>query len=294
MKNKNLVSRRSTLKGIGAVTAAAFVGSKAVYGEEGTLVRPDLTSQSSDVRKKVFEKVFQTPFIDTHEHLPDESERLNGNYCRYRNKGDDWSIIFAHYIDSDMRSVGMPQSDFNKFFSPKVDPLRKWTLLEPFWPFIKNTGYGQAVRIAIKELYGADELSAKTVAKVQTGYEKVRQRGFYRRILCDLANIESCQVNSGDGFRESNMPTLLMQDIGIVGMLAGPNLELAKPAGVKVSSLSDWHKVVDWWFDKYAKYEVAVKSQSAYSRNIDYEKVPAEQADAIFKKNLNAQSLTDK
>lgn len=294
MKNKNLVSRRSTLKGIGAVTAAAFVGSKAVYGEEGTLVRPDLTSQSSDVRKKVFEKVFQTPFIDTHEHLPDESERLNGNYCRYRNKGDDWSIIFAHYIDSDMRSVGMPQSDFNKFFSPKVDPLRKWTLLEPFWPFIKNTGYGQAVRIAIKELYGADELSAKTVAKVQTGYEKVRQRGFYRRILCDLANIESCQVNSGDGFRESNMPTLLMQDIGIVGMLAGPNLELAKPAGVKVSSLSDWHKVVDWWFDKYAKYAVAVKSQNAYSRNIDYEKVPAEQADAIFKKNLNAQSLTDK
>ncbi len=292
MKNKKLVSRRSTLKGIGAVTAAAFVGSRAVYGEQGRLVGSDLTFQSSDVRKKVFEKVFQTPFIDTHEHLPDESERLNGNYCRYRKRSDDWSIIFAHYLDSDMRSVGMLQGDFNNFFSPKVDPLKKWALLEPFWTFIKNTGYGQAVGIAIKELYGVDELSAETLAKVQTGYEKVRQPGFYRRILCDLANIESCQVNSGDGFRESNMPTLLMQDIGIVGMLAGPNFELAKPAGVKVTSLSDWHKVIDWWFDKYAKYAVAVKSQNAYSRNIDYDKVPAERADAIFRKNLNGQSLT--
>jgi predicted TIM-barrel fold metal-dependent hydrolase len=294
MKNKNLVSRRTTLKGMGAIAAAAFVSSKTVYSEQETLIRPDLTSQSSDIRKKVFEKVFQTPFIDTHEHLPDESERLNGNYCRYRKKSDDWSIIFANYLDSDMRSVGMPQSDFNDFFSPKVDPLKKWALLEPFWLFIKNTGYGQAVRIAIKELYGVDELSAKTVAKVQTGYEKVCQRGFYKRILCNLANIESCQVNSGDGFTESNMPTLLMQDIGIVGMLAGPNLELAKPAGVKVSSLSDWHKVIDWWFDKYAKYAVAVKSQDAYSRNIDYEKVPAEQANAVFKKKLNGQSLTAK
>ena len=290
-KHKDLISRRAALKGIGAIGAVGFLGSKTAGGKEEAPTAADLTSLS-ETRKKVFQKVFETRFIDTHEHLPDESERLNGNYCRYRKRADDWTIIFAHYLDSDMRSVGMSPKDFKSFFSAKVEPSRKWGLLERIWPFIKNTGYGQAVCIAMKELYGVEELSAKTVKKVQTEYERVRRPGFYKRILCNLANIESCQVNSGDGFRESNMPTLLMQDIGIVGMLAGPAFGLSKPTGIKVTSLADWHKVIDWWFNKYGKYAVAVKSQNAYDRNIDYEKVPAEKVETIFSKKLKGQSLT--
>ena len=293
-KDKKLISRRSTLKGMGAIGALGFLGSKIAGCNEEPFTGAGLTTDSREARKKIFQKVFETAFIDTHEHLPDEGERLNGNYCRYRKRADDWSIIFAHYLDSDMRSVGMSKKDWKKFFSAKVEPSKKWGLLEPVWPFIKNTGYGQAVCIAMKELYGVDELSAKTVKKVQAGYEKVRRPGFYKHILCDLAKIESCQVNSGDGFRESNIPTLLMQDIGIVGMFAGPELRLSKPTGVKVASLYDWHEVIDWWFNKYSKYAVAVKSQNAYSRNIDYEKVSAEEAEAIFGKRLREQSLAAK
>jgi len=295
MRNKNLISRRSTLKGMGAIGALTFLSSKTAVGEEETRTDSDLTFHSSEIRKKIFQKIFQTPFIDTHEHLPDESERLAANYYKYRKKSDDWTVIFSHYLQSDMSSAGMSKKDFDSFFSSKVDPLKKWSLLEPFWPFIKNTGYGQAVCISMKELYGVEELSAKTVKNVQAGYERVRRPGFYKRVLCDLANIESCQVNSGDGFRESNMPTLLMQDIGIVGMLAGPNFEgYGKPTGIKVTCLNDWHKVIDWWFNKYSKYAVAVKSQNAYDRNIDYEKVPAEKVDAVFKKRLSGQALTAK
>ena len=71
---------------------------------------------------------------------------------------------------------------------------------------------------------GWKNISAATIAKVQAGYEKTRRAGFYRRILCDMARIESCQVNclTGEAFKESDMPTLLMQDISIVGMFAGP------------------------------------------------------------------------
>jgi len=294
MKGKRAISRRSTLKGMGALGAAAFLGARGAGGEELSVGSKDSDVGTSDVRKRIFEKVFATSFVDTHEHLPDEGERLNGNYCRAGGRGDDWSIIFANYIDSDMRSAGISPKDYGVFFSAKVDPVKKWDLLAPYWGHIKNTGYGQAVRIAMKELYGVDELCAGTVRQIQTGYEKTCQPGFYRRILCDLGKIESCQVNSGDGFHESNMPELLMQDIGIVGMLSGPNFGLAKPTGVKVNSLSDWHKVIDWWFKKYARYAVAVKSQDAYSRNIDYEQVEAEKAEPIFKKKLDEQSLTPK
>lgn len=292
-KGKNLISRRSSLKGVGAIGALAFLGSETASGKEETFTGPDLTLNSSDIRKKIFEKVFQTTFIDTHEHLIDEKERLGGTSHPFI-RSDDWAEVFSNYLAADMLAAGMSEEDKEKFLSPGVDPLKKWALLKPYWPAIKNTGYGLAVRIAVKELYGVDEVSDKTIKKLQSGYEKIRRPCFYKHILNDLAKIESCQVNSGDGFRESNMPTLLMQDIGIVGMLAGPNFELSKRPGIKVKSLADWHKVIDWWFDKYSKYAVAVKSQNAYDRNIDYEKVPAEKVEAIFNKKLDGQSLTNK
>jgi hypothetical protein len=77
MKSKNQISRRSTLKGIGSIGALAFLHSKAAYGKE-VLTAPELTPHSSDIRNKIFQRVFQTPFIDTHEHLIEEKERLSG------------------------------------------------------------------------------------------------------------------------------------------------------------------------------------------------------------------------
>ena len=294
MKSKKLISRRSTLKGIGAIGALTFLDSKTVLSKDETLTNYDLTSHSSDIRKKIFQKVFQTPFIDTHEHLIEEKERFVGA-SHPRVKSDDWTMLFSHYLNSDMLTAGMPKQDYDRFFSPKVDPLDKWALLEPYWQAIKNTGYGQAVCIALRELYGVGELSVKTIKEVQLGYENVRRPNFYKHILCDLANIESCQVNclTGSPFMESNMPTLLMQDLSIVGMFAGPDFkQFGEPTGIEITSLSDWHKVIDWWFNKYGKYAVAVKSQNAYSRDINYEKVPGEKVDAIFKKRLDKQSLT--
>ena len=284
MKKKTLISRRNTLKGMGAIGALAFLGSETAAGKD----RIAANYYSSDVRKKIFQKVFGTPFIDTHEHLPEEKERF-----RRSQKNDDWTMVLSHYLNSDMLTAGMPQKQYDKFFSPKIDPIDKWALLEPFWPAVKNTGYGQAVTIAMSQLYDVDELSAKTIKKVQAGYEKVRRPGFYKYVLCDLANIESCQVNClSRPFSESDMPTLLMQDLSILGMFQGPEFkEFAGPARIKVSSLSDWHRVMDWWFNKYAGYAVAVKSQNAYNRDINYEKVPAEKVEAIFKKRLAEQPL---
>jgi len=109
-----------------------------------------------------------------------------------------------------------------------------------------------------------------------------------------LANIESCQVNCLSApFGETKQPLLLMQDISIVGMYMGPNIEtFASKAGIDVKDLNDWHRVIDWWFEHYAPYAVAVKSQAAYSRQLDYEDVPAEQAEAIFRKRINNESLS--
>ncbi|UCD49952.1 MAG: amidohydrolase family protein [Phycisphaerales bacterium] len=285
MAQKHRISRRHTLQGMSALGAGALLGSRAV-GEEAS-------AAPSRANPAVWEKVHQTPLIDTHEHLIEEKERLAGT-AHPRVRADDWSLLLSHYLNSDLLVAGMSREAQDKFFSPQTDPSAKWRLLEPYWQAVKNTGYGLAVRIAMQQLYEVDDLSAATVRKVQAGYEKVRRPGFYQHVLCDLAKIESCQVNCLSApFGESDMPTLLMQDISIVGMFAGPSLEgFGKPTGIDVKTLADWHRVIDWWFDKYGKYAVAVKSQNAYSRDIDYEQVPAEKAEPIFKKRLENQPLT--
>ena len=50
--------------------------------------------------------------------------------------------------------------------------------------------------------------------------------------------------------------------------------------------------MIEWWFEKYAKYAVAVKSQHAYHRDIDYVRVPAEKAAPVFKKVLNKDPIS--
>lgn len=232
--------------------------------------------------------------VDTHEHLADESQRLQRTGPGSP-RCDDWALLLSHYLDSDLLVAGMPRRDMDQFLSSTVSPSDKWRLLEPWWPAVKNTGYAQAVRIAMRELYDVEDLSAQTVQRVQAGYEKFRRPGFYREVLRTRANLESCQVNclTGDPFRKSENPTLLMQDISIVGMFAGPALnQYASPAGIEVKALPDWHRVIQWWFEKYGKYAVAAKSQNAYSRDIDYARVPAEQAEPIFHKVLNREPVT--
>ncbi len=291
MKQKNQLSRRQTLQSIGGMSSAALLSS--MIGTGTAVTHGEDRAIKGSIHETILKKVFDTPFIDTHEHLLEEKSRLAGAFGFWK-KADDWSLLLSHYLDSDLLTAGMPQPTYDRFFSSQLDPLEKWNLLEPYWPAVKNTGYGQAVRIALRELYGVPELSGTTVKKVQTEYEKMRRPGFYKQILCELGKIESCQVNClSQPFGKSDMPALLMQDISIVGMFKGPDLStFGKPTGIDARSLEDWYRVIDWWFQKYARYAVAVKSINAYNRDIDYEQIPAEKVQGLFKKQLEGEKIT--
>jgi predicted TIM-barrel fold metal-dependent hydrolase len=295
MNSNQSISRRAALKSLGtaSIAAAAMVPGAGTAAAPGAR-RAASVSRSADVRRTIFERVHQAPLIDTHEHLIEEKQRLQGPKpslipC------DDWALLLSHYLDSDLLTAGMPGASLDRFLSPEVDPLSKWDLIAPYWPAVKHTGYGQAVRLCIKALYGVEELSAGNTAKIQAGYERIRRAGFYRHVLKDLGKIESCQVNclTGEAFNQSDMPEFLMQDLSIVGMFAGPNFkQLAPPTGIEVKTLADWHRVIHWWFERYSKYAVAVKSQHAYGRDIDYARVPAEKAEPVFRKVLQKDPLT--
>jgi predicted TIM-barrel fold metal-dependent hydrolase len=292
MKKFFFLSRRNSIKSLGLLGTSAIFSPQKVFSTENWTPN---SPKEMEIGSEIFNKVYQTPFIDTHEHLIEEEGRFKGT-AHPRVKSDDWTMVLSHYFNSDILTAGMPQDSYDAFFSPQMDPLKKWILLEPYWPYVKHTGYGLAVRLAIRDLYGVQDLNTKTVQQVQLGYEKVRRPGFYQKIIKDSANIESCQVNSLEGtpFMKSKMPTLLMQDLSIVGMFAGPSFkDFGEPSGIKVSSLSDWHRVINWWFEKYGKYAVAVKSQNAYSRDINYEQIKGKEVQDFFQRKIAQESLSD-
>ena len=71
MKKKNLVSRRSTLKGLTMAGAFAFLKpglASSVEAGEDKVSCGDMVG-NSEVRKTIFNKVAATQLVDTHEHL---------------------------------------------------------------------------------------------------------------------------------------------------------------------------------------------------------------------------------
>ena len=236
------------------------------------------------------ERVVQgTAFVDTHEHLPDEIDRLQGGLFPC----DDWSLLLHDYLASDLVAAGMPTAEKKAFFSKDVDPLDKWEILEPFWPAVMNAGYGQAVRISMRELYGVDSLGASVIPRLQQAYEDLRQPGLYNRVLVEASNLESCQVNSpGLPFHESSQPTLLMQDLSFQNMHIDPDIEeLSAVSGIDVRSLEDWHEVIRWWFGEYSTYAVAAKSQGAYLRGLNYRRVDPAEAEPVFNRVLSGERV---
>ena len=237
----------------------------------------------------IYEKVCNTVFIDTHEHMENESVRLSAGDM-IGDKANDWSFLLSHYFDSDFLVAGIPWDDHQKFYSSDLDPIDKWDLFEPWWPYLKYTAYGQNVRISLQELYGIDDLNRDNVGILQEKYMELIKPGFYRKVLQEISNIESCQVNRWP-FLESEMPDLLMSDLWVNGFIENISDPYGEKAGIKVRDLDDWHRVIDWWFEWYGPRSIAIKVSSAYSRNIDFIRTSREDVVPYFSKKVSGKEL---
>lgn len=288
---KSGVTRRQAFASAG--TAAAAVVAAATGAPRARAAEP---ARRATAVGEIARRVEQTLFVDTHEHLVEEASRTHWKPSG-RLPCNDWALLFTHYLDSDLKVAGMSARDYSRFVAPDTSSADKWRLLEPHWPAVKHTGYGRAVRLAIERLYGIADLNAGTIPRLAEAYAERVKPGFYEKILRDEAGLESCQVNSLEAvFMETAHPRLLMQDLSIVafGGYSGSNWTwMTDGDGRKATDLASYHRVIDHWFAKYGPYAVAVKSQTAYSRRLDFEDVPAERAEAPFRKLLSREPVTD-
>lgn len=233
----------------------------------------------------------QIELIDTHEHLIDESERLN--CVKPFIQCDDWTTIFGLYTKFDFVSSGMTQKEVELISSQEILPLEKWRIIQPYWNKVKYTGYGQVIQHTINDLYDISELKEESILELQEKYINYRRKGFYQETL-KRANIKCCIVNPpGLPFKETELPSFLYQDIDAMGMIRMDFENFNKNIVPKISELNDWLEIINWWFDKYAENAVGVKIGIAYFRRLNFDKTTIEFANQLFSKKIEEKKLTE-
>ncbi len=142
-----------------------------------------ITIPSQELFQNLHDWVKKTPFVDTHEHLPPETERIANKTDKDKIPAPDIGILFSHYADSDLQVAGLSNEDYKKLTSWDLSPKDKWKLIAPYYERCRNTGYLLCVRESVKALYGEDDIREDNCEKISQQIQDPIQSGFYRRIL---------------------------------------------------------------------------------------------------------------
>lgn len=174
---KQYSSRRTFLKS--APFLSAVPAAKAQNGRSRALERRLYAA---------FEKLH---IADTHEHLYSEADRL-------AMRVDFFSLVEQGYVMSDLVSAGLTGADAKILRDQNAPVAERWRAFEPHWKNSRFTGYGQALRLAVRDLYGK-EISAGTIPAINDAIRAENTPGLYRRILRQRARIEFCVEDDACG-----------------------------------------------------------------------------------------------
>lgn len=121
------------------------------------------------------EAIGELDLISTHEHLLSEQERYASQ--------PDFFVLADHYAINDVVSAGMPADTLVQLRDRRSTAAARWRLFEPWWRHARFTGYGQALRIAVRDLYGIAEVSADNAEQLNGAIAAANKPGLYRDIL---------------------------------------------------------------------------------------------------------------
>jgi uncharacterized protein len=227
--------------------------------------------------------IAEMPLVDTHEHLASEEAWLAEEADVLQD------LFWPYYAGADLHvagataealrcSVGFAPSavDGVVSFDPgDADLEARFARIEEAWRAMRHTGYGEAVRLLAREVYGLDELTASGLRDAQSHLEKLRGPGERLRLLRDVAKLDHVQIDSERWAIEADpdAPEFFLHDISVGRFCAG-DLDLRaihRPTGIEVASLEDLREALTAIFNRFGPTAIAVKAAHAYERTLRWE-----------------------
>lgn len=220
------------------------------------------------------------PLCDTHEHMFKEEPYLDA-------RPDILVNLFQNYVHGEFWSAGVSKEGMDNLVNAELPDIRaRFEAVEETWKSIRHTGYGEAVRLSAKHLYGIVEITGETLEAAAERNGEYVQPGQRLHILRDLANLDHIQTDDGSWPCNVDVsgPDFFFYDLSWATFCSGmPELEaLATHTGIEAVDLATLREAMVALFAKYGPDAIAVKAQHAYNRTLRWEERTDDEAERAF------------
>ena len=238
------------------------------------------TVSSRSLVERLLAAMQNLEIADTHEHFFDERTRIAQQI--------DFFTLAEGYTLADMASAGLPPDSSRQIRNQAAPVEERWRAFEPYWKYARFTGYGQALRLAVHDLYGGLEISASTIHRINEAMRAKNRPGLYRHILKERARIRFCVEDDSCGgcvaipYDQENREFFVLArrfDRFIVPAGRADLTQLETLTGVSIGSLTDLKRAAEKSFQQNVEAGMSVvKIALAYMRELHFEE--ADEADA--------------
>jgi hypothetical protein len=216
---------------------------------------------------------------DTHEHLLDEKERCTQTIDFFR--------LIGHYALGDAILAGMTRGALELMENKNASDAERWKALEPYWKLSHLTAYSQCLRIAIRDIYGFDEISASTIRPINDAIRARNQPGLYRNIFKERARIrfwvQDDRAATPTPADRDYFVTVREFDRFVIPQTPDDVHKLEEVTGVSITSLDGLKRALQKNFEEAVNAGiVGIKTIIAYSRDILFQEVDEQSAARDF------------
>ena len=218
----------------------------------------------------------------THEHILPESERTRQRV--------DFFTLAGHYAIDDLSSSGLPAADRALLEKPDVPTAKKWSVFEPYWRYVRRTGYGEALRIAIRDIYGTEDINTSTIERTNEAIAVRNKPGLYREVLKKRSRIRYAINDEYWQIKPAAVdPEFFLMakkfDWFVTPITPAGLHRLEALADVSITNLDGLKRAMEKHFLLAVKLGmVTVKSTLAYQRDLLFEETTTAEASADFEK----------
>jgi uncharacterized protein len=232
-----------------------------------------------------------TPMMDTHEHMLTEAAYLEAG-------PDILQCLFNNYALNDLVSAGASDAAVRRLVDKKDPDVRgRFMAVRDAWDAMQFTGYGEGVRLIARHVFGMDEITAGAIESAAPMALALIKPGERLRLLRDVACLDHIQT---DNFElkvspDASGPDFFLYDISWWRWARGDMYadELTAEAGIEVRDAASLHSAFEAVFEKSARMAIAVKSQHAYNRTLQWQKRDDADVELIIKKRLKNEVVSE-
>ena len=229
--------------------------------------------------------------IDTHEHLRKERDWVE--------EGPDiLQDLFGNYVPADLIAAGANHADLKRL-TDAADPdySARFESIRPAFEAARFTGYGEAVTILSREVYGMTDFSGDQLHMAQQKLTGWRQPGGRYKLLREVGKLDHVQT---DDFcwpcvADDSGVDFFLYDLSWASFCNGQvDAEaIEKETKVPVTNLASLKRGMQTLFAQYGPGAIAVKAQHAYNRTLLWQERTEADAERVLNRLLKGEELDE-